>query len=122
MQTPVFEHIPGGAEAEPFMTHHNALDHDFAMRISPELDLKMAIIGGFERVFEFAINFRNEGMDPSHLQEFQMLEWYSAYKNYKQGMEWTEDMFRKIIPKVLGKTVFEIKDRGILSAGDLATY
>ena len=109
--TRILQPQAGGAMAKPFFTHHNALDHDFAMRISPELDLKMAIIGGFERVFEFAINFRNEGMDPSHLQEFQMLEWYSAYKNYKQGMEWTEDMFRKIIPKVLGKTVFEIKDR-----------
>lgn len=101
----------GGAMAKPFFTHHNALDHDFALRISPELDLKMSVIGGFERVFEFAIDFRNEGMDPSHLQEFQMLEWYCAYKNYKQGMEWTEDVLRRSITAVIGSPIFTIKDR-----------
>ncbi len=109
--TRILQPQAGGATAKPFHTHHNALDHDFALRISPELDLKMAIAGGFDRVFEFATNFRNEGIDPSHLQEFQMLEWYCAYKNYKQNMEWTEEMMKKVIPTVLGKSVFTINDR-----------
>lgn len=101
----------GGAVAKPFVTHHNALDRDFALRISPELDLKMAIIGGFERVFEFATNFRNEGIDPSHLQEFQMLEWYCAYEDFKQGLVWVEEMFKTLIPKVLGTEFFVVQDR-----------
>lgn len=101
----------GGAVAKPFITHHNALGHDFALRISPELDLKMAIIGGFERVFEFATNFRNEGIDPSHLQEFQMLEWYCAYKDFEQGMIWVEEILKTLIPKVLGTEFFTVYDR-----------
>lgn len=101
----------GGAVAKPFVTHHNALNHDFALRISPELDLKMAIIAGFERVFEFATNFRNEGIDPSHLQEFQMLEWYCAYENFEQGLVWVEEMFKTLIPKVLGSEFFIVHDR-----------
>ncbi|HBR71576.1 MAG TPA: lysine--tRNA ligase, partial [Candidatus Moranbacteria bacterium] len=78
VQTPVFEHIPGGAEAEPFITHHNALDQDFYMRISLELALKRLLVGGYEKVFEIGRVFRNEGMDREHLQEFDHMEFYWA--------------------------------------------
>ena len=111
----------GGAMAKPFVTHHNALDHDFSLRISPELDLKMAIICGFERVFEFATNFRNEGIDPSHLQEFQMLEWYCAYENFEQGLRWTEEILKTCIPKALGSNLFSVYDRqGNLNEVDIS--
>lgn len=101
----------GGAMAETFTTHHNALGHDFHLRIAPELDLKMLVAGGFERVFEFAINFRNEGIDASHLQEFQMLEWYAAYKNFEDGMEWTEEMLAGVAKKVFGTDTFTVFDK-----------
>ena len=101
----------GGAVAKPFVTHHNALDTDYALRIAPELDLKMAIVGGFERVFEFAIDFRNEGMDPSHLQEFQMLEWYAAYEDFNTNMKWTEEMLQEAVPAALGKSTFTVYDK-----------
>lgn len=101
----------GGALAKPFTTHHNSLDTDYALRIADELDLKMAIVGGFEKVFEFAIDFRNEGMDPSHLQEFQMLEWYCAYENVDTNMQWTETMLQEILPKALGKSSFTVFDK-----------
>jgi lysyl-tRNA synthetase, class II len=101
----------GGAVAKPFVTHHNALDVDYALRIAPELDLKMAIVGGFERVFEFAVDFRNEGMDPSHLQEFQMLEWYAAYEDMNTNMAWTEEMLQQTIPVALGKSIFTVHDK-----------
>jgi len=103
--------VAGGAMAETFKTHHNALDEEFSLRISPELDLKTAMVGGFERVFEFAINFRNEGMDPSHVQEFQMLEWYCAYENYEAGMDWTEEMLKQAVEKSLGKLTFNVYDK-----------
>ncbi len=101
----------GGALAKPFTTHHNAMDTDYALRIAPELDLKMAVVGGLERVFEFAINFRNEGMDPSHLQEFQMLEWYAAYEDMHTNMQWTESMLQEVLPVVLKKTTFTVYDK-----------
>jgi lysyl-tRNA synthetase class 2 len=101
----------GGALAKPFTTHHNTLDTDYALRIAPELDLKMAIVGGFEKVFEFAMSFRNEGMDPSHLQEFQMLEWYAAYENMDTNMQWTQELLQEILPKTLGKSSFIVFDK-----------
>jgi lysyl-tRNA synthetase, class II len=101
----------GGAMAETFMTHHNAFDEDFHLRISPELDLKMAVVGGMERVFEFATNFRNEGIDPSHLQEFQMLEWYAAYENFETGMNWTEEMIRYVLKKTTGELTCTVFDK-----------
>ena len=101
----------GGAMAAPFVTHHNALDTDFSLRIAPELDLKMAVVGGIERVFEFATNFRNEGMDPSHLQEFQELEWYCAYEDFETGIKWTEEMLRTVLPEATGKSVFTMFDK-----------
>jgi lysyl-tRNA synthetase class 2 len=102
MQTPVLEHIPGGAEAEPFVTHHNALDADFYLRISLELSLKRLLVGGYERVFEIGRVFRNEGIDREHLQEFDHMEWYGAYLSMTDGMRMTEELYRRIVRAVVG--------------------
>lgn len=97
VQTPVLEHIPGGAEAEPFVTHHNALDQEFYLRISLELALKRLLVGGYERVFEIGRVFRNEGIDRDHLQEFDHMECYGAYLDLEAGMEMTERLYREIV-------------------------
>ncbi len=102
VQTPVLEHVPGGAEAEPFVTHHNALDQDFYLRISLELPLKRLLVGGYERVFEIGRVFRNEGIDREHLQEFDHMEFYGAYMDMKAGMDMTERLFRQIVERVTG--------------------
>ncbi len=101
----------GGAMAKTFKTHHDALNYDFNLRISNELDLKMAVAGGIERVFEFAIDFRNEGIDSSHLQEFQILEWYLSYENYEKGIQISTEILRKAIEDSLGTTTFKILDK-----------
>lgn len=100
VQTPVLEHIPGGAEAEPFITHHNALDRDFYLRISLELPLKRLLVGGYEKVFEIGRVFRNEGIDREHLQEFDHMEFYAAYWDMKKGMKFSEKLFREIVFKI----------------------
>ncbi|MDO8565714.1 MAG: lysine--tRNA ligase [Candidatus Moranbacteria bacterium] len=105
VQTPVLEHIPGGAEAEPFKTHHHALDQDFYLRISLELPLKRLLVGGYERVFEIGRVFRNEGMDREHLQEFDHVEFYAAYMDMESGMRLTEKMFQAVVRKVVGETM-----------------
>lgn len=105
VQTPVLEHIPGGAEAEPFVTHHNALDQDFYLRISLELALKRLLVGGYERVFEIGRVFRNEGIDREHLQEFDHMEWYAAYMDMETGMQLVEDMYRNIVRAVAGESL-----------------
>ncbi len=105
VQTPVLEHIPGGAEAEPFITHHNALDQDFYLRISLELALKRLLVGGYERVFEIGRVFRNEGIDREHLQEFDHMEWYAAYMDMETGMQLVEDMYRAIVRSVAGESL-----------------
>lgn len=105
VQTPVLEHIPGGAEAEPFTTHHNALDQDFYLRISLELALKRLLVGGYERVFEIGRVFRNEGIDREHLQEFDHMEFYAAYMDMEQGMTLVEKMYRDIARAVAGETM-----------------
>lgn len=102
VQAPVLEHIPGGADAEPFVTHHNALDEDFYLRISLELALKRLLVGGYERVFEIGRVFRNEGMDRQHLQEFDNTEFYWAYGDLDQGIELVEKLYKKIVFAVLG--------------------
>lgn len=102
VQNPVLEHIPGGADAEPFITHHNALDQDFYLRISLELRLKKLLVGGYEKVFEIGRVFRNEGIDREHLQEFDLVEFYWAYSDLNKGMKFTQKMFKEIIFKVLG--------------------
>jgi lysyl-tRNA synthetase class 2 len=95
VDTPVLQSIPGGAAARPFTTHHNALDVPMYMRIANELYLKRLIVGGFEWVYEFSRNFRNEGMDRTHNPEFTVLEFYVAYKDYEWMMETTEQLLEK---------------------------
>lgn len=105
VQTPVLEHIPGGAEAEPFITHHNALDADFYLRISLELSLKRLLVGGYERVFEIGRVFRNEGIDREHLQEFDHMEFYAAYMDMEQGMALVERLYKDIVKAVVGESM-----------------
>ena len=105
VQTPVLEHIPGGAEAEPFVTHHHALDQDFFLRISLELALKRLLVGGYERVFEIGRVFRNEGIDREHLQEFDHMEWYAAFMDMEGGMALTEELYRDIVRAVAGEAL-----------------
>lgn len=105
VQTPVLEHIPGGAEAEPFQTHHNALNQDFYLRISLELSLKRLLVGGYERVFEIGRLFRNEGIDREHLQEYDDVEFYAAYMDMEQGMQLVEKLYRDIARAVAGESM-----------------
>ena len=104
VDTPVLQNIPGGAAARPFKTHHNALDVPFYLRIANELYLKRLIVGGFEWVYEFSRNFRNEGMDRTHNPEFTVLEFYVAYKDYLWMMETTEQLLEKTAFAVNGTT------------------
>lgn len=102
IETPILQNVASGAAAKPFTTHHNALNADFQLRISPELFLKMAIGAGFDRVFEVAKDFRNEGMDAMHLQEFTMVEWYAAYWDYKRNIEFTWHLIQHLIQTMRG--------------------
>lgn len=112
IETPILETISSGAAAKPFITHHNALDIDAYLRIAAgELWQKTAIVGGFEKTFEVARCFRNEGMDPSHLQEFTMVEHYAAYWNYEDNMNFTEEMLAFLIKELLGTLKLTVKDR-----------
>lgn len=104
VETPMMQPIPGGAAARPFITHHNALDMKMYMRIAPELYLKRLVVGGFERVFEINRNFRNEGLSTRHNPEFTMLEFYQAYADYNDLMDFTEKMMQYLCEKVLGTT------------------
>ena len=113
VDTPVLQAIPGGAAARPFATHHNALDVPFYLRIANELYLKRLIVGGFDWVYEFSRNFRNEGMDRTHNPEFTVLEWYTAYKDYLWMMEITEILFEKIAMTLHGKTELTVGDKTI---------
>jgi lysyl-tRNA synthetase class 2 len=96
------EPVPGGAEAEPFMTHHNALDTDFYLRISLELPLKKLIVGGYEKVFEIGRVFRNEGIDRDHLQDYVQLEFYWAYADYQDLMKFVEKMYKHMVRETCG--------------------
>ena len=102
VETPMMQPIPGGAEAKPFVTHHNALDMDLFLRIAPELYLKRLVIGGFDRVFEINRNFRNEGVSSRHNPEFTMLEFYQAYADYETLMTTTEALFEHVLSTVKG--------------------
>ena len=113
VDTPVLQSIPGGAAARPFITHMNALDIDLYLRIANELYLKRLIVGGFEGVYEFSRNFRNEGMDRTHNPEFTVMEIYVAYKDYRWMMEFTEKMLEHIALKVLGTTKVKVGDHEI---------
>lgn len=106
VETPVLEHVTGGADARPFVTHMNALDQDFYLRISTELYQKRLIGGGFEKIFTIGPNFRNEGLSDEHLTEYYQTEWYWAYADYEDNMRLTEEMFRYIAKEVYGKTIF----------------
>lgn len=113
VDTPVLQSIPGGASARPFVTHHNALDIPLYLRIANELYLKRLIVGGFEGVYEFSRNFRNEGMDRTHNPEFTAMEIYISYKDYKWMMNFTEQMLERICHEVLGTTKIKIGDKEI---------
>ncbi|WP_287066406.1 lysine--tRNA ligase [Ramlibacter sp.] len=102
VETPMLHPIPGGANARPFVTHHNALDQQMFLRIAPELYLKRLIVGGFERVFEINRNFRNEGISVRHNPEFTMMEFYAAYWNYIDLMDFTEQLVRDAAMKAVG--------------------
>ncbi len=119
VETPMLQSIPGGASARPFITHHNALDLEMFMRISPELYLKRLVVGGFERVFEINRNFRNEGLSTRHNPEFTMLEFYQAYADYNDLMDLTEDLLRKMAQAVLGTT--QIKSTEKNSEGEVVS-
>ena len=110
VETPVLQPIYGGTSARPFKTHHNALDSQLYLRIAPELYLKRLIIGGWEKVFEFARCFRNEGIDRSHNPEFTMLEFYWAYADYKDMMKLAENMINAVVKEVFDTTEITYKD------------
>ena len=101
VETPMMQAIPGGARAKPFMTHHNALDMQLFLRIAPELYLKRLVVGGMERVFEINRSFRNEGLSTRHNPEFTMLEFYQAYADYRELMDLTEELIRKLARDVV---------------------
>jgi lysyl-tRNA synthetase class 2 len=109
VETPILENTTGGAEAKPFITHHNALDMDVYLRISPELWLKRLMVAGFPKVFEIGRIFRNEGMDAEHLQDYTQMECYQAYSDYEAGMKFVEEMYRFIAEKTFNTLKFTIK-------------
>lgn len=113
VETPMMHVIPGGANAKPFITHHNALDIDMYLRIAPELFLKRLVIGGFERVYEINRNFRNEGIDTRHNPEFTSCEFYWAYANFHDLMDLTEELFARLANKVCGGTVITYQGQEI---------
>jgi lysyl-tRNA synthetase class 2 len=102
VETPMLHPIPGGANAKPFKTHHNALDQEMFLRIAPELYLKRLIVGGFDRVFEINRSYRNEGISVRHNPEFTMMEFYAAYWNYQDLMDYTEKLIRDAARKATG--------------------
>lgn len=104
VETPMMHHIPGGAAAKPFVTHHHKLNCDLFLRIAPELFLKRLVVGGFERVYEINRNFRNEGISIQHNPEFTMIEFYQAYATYEDLMRFTEELISDVAEKVVGKT------------------
>ena len=113
VETPILQPIPGGAAARPFMTHHNALDMPLYLRIANELYLKRLIVGGFDAVYEFAKDFRNEGMDRTHNPEFTVMELYVAYKDYNWMMDMTEELLEKIAIDTNGTSEVEIGENQV---------
>ncbi len=107
VETPMMQAIPGGATARPFVTHHNALNMDLYLRVAPELYLKRLIVGGLDRVYELSRNFRNEGISTRHNPEFTMLEFYMAYADYNDLMDFTEEMIATVLKEVFGTLKFE---------------
>ena len=113
VETPMLHPIPGGANAKPFITHHNALDQEMFLRIAPELYLKRLIVGGFERVFEINRSFRNEGISVRHNPEFTMMEFYAAFWHYQDLMDFTESLLRHVAMKALGTLQISYQGRAI---------
>ncbi len=111
VETPILCAKASGALARPFFTHHNALDLDVTLRIAPETYLKRLVVGGYEKVYEFARCFRNEGMDPSHLQDFTMLEYYVAYWSYEENMRFTQELLQHAVQECTGKLTFTLPSR-----------
>jgi lysyl-tRNA synthetase class 2 len=110
VETPIFQRNPCGASANPFITHHDAKDVDLYLRISPETFLKQLIVGGMDRVYEIGKNFRNEGIDVSHLQEFTMLEWYASYWNYESNIDFTKRLLTHVVKSIFGTTKVSYQD------------
>jgi lysyl-tRNA synthetase class 2 len=113
VETPILQPIPGGAAARPFITHHNALDIPLYLRVANELYLKRLIVGGFDGVYEFAKDFRNEGMDRTHNPEFTVMEIYVAYKDYNWMMEFTEKMLERVALETNGSTTASVNGKEI---------
>ncbi len=113
VETPVLQPIPGGAAARPFLTHHNALDIPLYLRIANELYLKRLIVGGFDAVYEFSKDFRNEGMDRTHNPEFTVMELYVAYKDYNWMMQMTEELLETVAQEAIGRTEIEIGENTV---------
>ena len=113
VETPMLHPIPGGANARPFVTHHNALEQDMYLRIAPELYLKRLLVGGFERVFEINRNFRNEGISVRHNPEFTMMEFYAGYRNYLDLMVFTEELIRHAAQRVCGGAKLSYQGRDV---------
>ena len=113
VETPVLQPLYGGTNAKPFTTYMNALNQDFYLRIAPELYLKRLIVGGYDRVFEIARNFRNEGIDSTHQPEFTMIEWYEAYADYQQMMNTAEDMFITLAAQINHQPIITVGDQKI---------
>ena len=120
-ETPILQNQAGGAMAETFNTHHNDLDIDMVLRISLELEHKIIMAGGYPRIYEINKNFRNEGSDPTHIQEFTMIEWYAAYETLEQNMQWTEELIKHLAKDIIGKSTFNVLDRdGVEKQVDLS--
>jgi lysyl-tRNA synthetase class 2 len=118
VETPVLQTTPSGAIANPFVTRHQALDLPLFLRIAPETYLKRCIAGGFDRVYELARSFRNEGMDPSHLQDFTLLEYYAAYWNYRDNMRFTQQLITHVLREVKGGLKLAYQGKTIDFEGD----
>lgn len=117
VETPILQSLYGGTNAKPFTTHFNALDKDFYLRVAPELYLKRLVVGGYEKVFEIAKNFRNEGIDHSHFPEFTMLEWYEAYADYNRVMDLAEEMLKHLVFQLYGSYKLNVKGNEVDVSG-----
>lgn len=111
IETPILQREAGGAMAKTFKTHHNDYDMEMVLRISLEIEHKMLMTAGFNKIYEIGKNFRNEGSDPTHIQEFTMMEWYASYMSLKENMDLTEDLIRSIAKNVMNKDIFTVYDK-----------
>jgi len=121
VETPTLQSVPGGANARPFTTHHNALDIDLYLRISPETYLKRLVVAGFERIFEIGKSFRNEGVDPSHLQEFTVVEFYASFATYLDHIAFTRNLMQEIVLAATGSLQVAFRGNTLDFSGDWQT-